>query len=171
MCRSRSALLRVGDVLASLFLITPLILLWWSGTWKLLDLYLMPLHRDVSSWISLAFGSFVSIVGYYVMELLKDVVTAECSAKHVLVSRIFIYVYASGVLNYWRGVWYLSDDVIGKDWKTSLISFVVSHLLLVVFRGSRNSIGPPFSVMLDHRPNFYESAPRYRSEIVSSFDM
>ena len=140
-------------------------MLFWSGTWKILDLFLLPHKSSISSWISLGIGSFIPVLGYFVAELLKTAVRVECSFQNVFLSRLFIYINAVGHLNYWRGIWNLSDSFIGKELLASSLSFFISHFILVFLKSSGNSLGQPFLMVMDTRDNFYESTPKFRSKV------
>lgn len=167
MCRSPKVM-AIADIFFSLLLVTPLCMLWWSGCWKILDCYMLPENHFISWWLSLCIGSFISILGFYLTAVLENIVRSECYFTHVVVSRIFIIVYAFGILNYWRGMWNLSDYITGKGVLPSLIALLVCEIILLCVRGSGNTRACPFIVCVDHRQNFYESSPRFKTQVLCS---
>ena len=164
MC-TQSHRLRILDILYSLVICTPLSILFWSGTWKIMDLYIYPNIITISSWISFAVGGFVATANYFLASLLGKFVTVECALQHVILSRTLIYINALGHLNYWRGVWNLCDNLTGKGLLASLLSFILSHFILVLLRASGTCLFQPFSVTIDSRENFYETKPRFNTKV------
>lgn len=162
--------LRVVDTLWSCFIVTPLVIFYWSGTWKLVDSYILPdkeLDKPslLSSYVSLGIGTAIGITGYLILPLLSEHINPQWTTKHVIVSRLFSYVYAFGTLNFWRGIWNLMDHFVGTGLTQSLICYAVAKLILIVLRSASSCLSSPFLVTKDHRDDFYRAYTRFRSEV------
>ena len=162
--------LRVADTLWSCFVVTPLVVLYWSGTWKLVDAYILPDDTGgdpslLSSYVSLGIGIAIGLSGYLILPILSEHINPEWSVKHVLVSRIFSYIYGFGILNFWRGIWNITDHFAGKDLKWSLVCYAISKLILIVLRSVSSSVSSPFVITKDHRDDFYKAYTLCRSEV------
>ena len=164
--------LRVIDILWSCFIVTPLVVFYWSGTWKLLDAYVLPVSATdgvplLSSYVSLGIGTAIGLSGYLVLPLLSEHVNPQWSVKHAIVSRIFSYIYVFGILNFWRGVWNITDHFVGTDLKWSLVCYAISKLILIALRSVSSCLSSPFIVTKDHRDDFYKTYTLCRSEVCS----
>ena len=162
--------LRVIDILWSCFVVTPLVVFYWSGTWKLLDAYVLPVSATdgvplLSSYVSLGIGTAIGLSGYLVLPLLSEHVNPQWSVKHVIVSRIFSYIYVFGILNFWRGVWNITDHFVGTDLRWSLVCYAISKLILIALRSVSSCLSSPFIVTKDHRDDFYKTYTLCRSEV------
>ena len=162
--------LRVIDILWSCFIVTPLVVFYWSGTWKLLDAYVLPVSATdevplLSSYVSLGIGTAIGLSGYLVLPLLSEHINPQWSVKHVIVSRIFSYIYVFGILNFWRGVWNITDHFVGTDLRWSLVSYAISKLILIALRSVSSCLSSPFIVTKDHRDDFYKTYTLCRSEV------
>ena len=104
---------------------------------------------------------------YMVLPLLKKCVLDGFSARHVVISRIYLYFYCFGALNYWRGIWDLMDLFASKHWQPSLICVCVCIVLLLACRSISQSYTTPYNVTLDNRSDFYQTSPRFRTSLVS----
>ncbi len=161
--------LRVLDTLWSCFIITPLVVFYWSGTWKLADAYILPDNSSdvplLSSYVSLGIGIAIGLCGFLILPLLSENLYPECTVKHVVISRIISYIYGFGILNFWRGVWNITDYFVGKDLKWSLISYAVTKLALILLRSVSSCLGSPFLIVKDHRDDFYKAYTLFRSDV------
>lgn len=162
--------LRVVDALWSCFVVAPLVVFYWSGTWKLSDHYILPDNDseaplETSSYVSLGIGIAVGLGGYLILPVLQERFHAEWTLKHVTVSRIFSYIYAFGVLSFWRGVWNITDHLVGTELKWSLVCYGVSKILLFLLSSVSSCLSSPFLMVKDHRDDFYTAYPRCRSNV------
>ena len=159
--------LRVADLLWVWFVVGPLAIFYWGGTWKLMDDYLVP-HEDdtkTSAYISLAIGATVGFIAYMILPFVEETVEVRCHWKHVTVSRIIIYIQNFSTVNFWRGVWYLMDSYVGAGLTPSLVALCLSLLFLLVLRATSTAIATPFTINLDTRTTFYHTAPLFRSTV------
>ncbi len=157
--------LKVADTLWSWLVVGPLCIFYWSGTWKIMDNYVIPDNAYISGYVSLGIGATVGFFSYIIFPLLKDTIIVEWSLHHVLISRILIYIHNFGILNFWRGIWQVMDGLVGKDVRWVSIIVGVSLLTLLLLRAVSNCIAVPFVVNLDTSTDFYSTYPRFRSEV------
>ena len=158
--------LKVADTLWSWLVVGSLCIIYWTGTWKLLDYLILPGSYVNSGWVSLAVGAPFGIAGYIILPILGGCIKARCSLTHVIASRLFLYIYCFIMMHYWRGVWQVSDGYLGYNWRTSCICLAVCFAILIPLRGLANCTSSPFSVELDTRPNFYNAYPRFRTQVI-----
>jgi Fuseless len=111
--RSSKRVFYVINVVWSCAVICPLIIVYWSGTWGLLDLCFASFDATSDVIYCSTFGSLVTISGYIVLPLLAHVAGSLNSMRHLVVSRLFLYIYAFGMIAYWRGVWNCAELLAG----------------------------------------------------------
>jgi len=104
----------VADVIWSSAVVCPLIIVYWSGTWRLLDLGLASFDSSFGAIYCMICGLLLTFSGYIILPLLARVAGPLNSLHHVLVSRSFLYFYALGVIVYWRGVWNFAEHWTGS---------------------------------------------------------
>jgi hypothetical protein len=93
------------DVLWSSLVVCPLIITYWSGTWRLLDLIFASSDALRDALFCMSAGFIVTFAGYEILPLLEKIVGALNGVRHFIVSRFFLYFYAFGMIAYWRGMW------------------------------------------------------------------
>lgn len=157
--------LRLADTAWSCFVITPLCVFYWSGTWKLVDKYIFPENNQTSMYISLGIGAPIGICGYLILPLMAKHVTPACEVKHIIISRVFTFIYAFGILNYWRGIWNIMDHFVGKHVTLSLVCFFGAVALLILLRALSSASSAPYTIAKDHRSDFYQAKPLFRSQV------
>ena len=154
------------DAMFSVVVIFPLIVAFWSGSWKIVDLYCTPKGDKIfSSWLSLALGSFICVIVFFLLPLAQGRVEVSNNARHVIVSRLLNYVSAWGVIFFWRGVWDFTDKFIGDSVLTAGVILAVSYPVLTLLKTAKNVVGPPFVVLLDNDADFYVAYPRFRTQV------
>ncbi len=158
--------LRFADMAWSCFVITPLCVFYWSGTWKIVDKYILPQFPRESMYISLGIGVPVGICGYLILPLLAKHVTPGCEVKHIIISRVFTFVYAFGILNYWRGIWNIMDHFVGKHITWSLVCYFGAVLLLILLQALSSANSAPYTIDKDHRSDFYQAKPLFRTQVM-----
>jgi len=114
------------DILTS-FVVIPFFVVWfWRGSWLVMDFYLWkfsPEKADV--WTSIGWSALMAI-GFMLVasETVFAFITTENTLVLALLGRLRTYVLAWGVVNYWRAVWYIWDELCG----TSQWSCWICHL-------------------------------------------
>ena len=103
----------IADALWSCTVVCPLIIVYWSGTWRLLDLMCGTSDPYLGAYYCLVIGAVANVTGYYGLPLLSKFAGSLDGLQHILISRLFLYVYAFNVIVYWRGVWNFADLLAG----------------------------------------------------------
>lgn len=153
------------DIAWSLCVIFPLTALYWSGTWKLLDLYVVPDDYDLSAVVCVLIGTFIGLFSFAIFPWLKHHIRISCSIKHIIISRTCIYINAAGILMYWRGVWNLSLQYFFNSLASSVLVVMACIVFLVLFKCCGQAVGNPFCISLDTGPDIYDSATRFKSQV------
>ena len=159
--------LTTADCFLCLFVFFPLAVFHWRGTWDLQDVYFVPSDLRTSSWVSLAIGSVVMMVTYFIQPLILKF-TLIGSAKYVALSRLLLYVQGWAVMCYWRGVWNLMDDYLGDGWLNSVIIYAGCQLLSWMTLTSRTNVGLPFALNLDTDADLMEPDIAIRVDVSRS---
>lgn len=160
----------VIDALWNLCVLFPVLVLFWTGTWDLVDVYmdrLFPNQTLVSGGMSIVIGGIILISGYFVIPLLKEFVCPFSwrSLKHIVVSRICMYVCSVGNMFFWRGLWNTTLILVGIDpWILPAMAFI-ALVLVILLKSTVNCIGCPFGIHLDTSPDFYDTSPRFRQQV------
>ena len=180
-------MLAVVDFLWSLFIVFPVLVVFWGGTWGLMDIYFqtatdklcgyalqLDQNTNTNSGILATCGASISIgVGvslclllFYLLPVLgKMIPVNNLSLKHVLVSRLCIYLMACGVIFFWRGFWLIADMFIKRNLKILAGITVSAEVLLILLRSSADGIGSPFVLEIDTCSDFYATYPRFRQKV------
>lgn len=151
--------LRLADSAWSFLVVLPVCVFYWSGTWKLADHYLsLTQEKDelLTYYLSLAIGLSFGLSGYFILPVLGRCILPQNSTLHLCVSRIFIYLFAFGTVNYWRGIWMITDHFLGYETKWSGIAYVIVTFSLILLRSSTSAIGSPFVLGRDDNLQFYK---------------
>ena len=141
----------------------PLTILYWRGTWALLDLYLYPEHPKTSAWVSTGVGVAILVLVWFLEGFLEKKLKRHTGVAHIIVSRLHTYIAGFGNVAHWRGVWNLWDEYTGKGLPSSAISMCIGIVGLCVARGFQNTYGPPIMVVRDVDPHFFRQTTRFRT--------
>ena len=168
-------LLKSLDTFLCLFIITPLSLLWWSGTWHLMRIYCAKLHlmesldHDLNSaLVSLVVGSLLCVGGNIVLPVFIKRLVDHNDKKSVIIVRMYVYTYSLGYLNFWRGVWNISNIVTSHGSHIYLISYITfgfAYVILILLKTTNNTIGVPFSVSVDKISHFSQMTLCFETQV------
>ena len=150
MSSSLYKLASVADGFLCLFVFFPFAIFHWRGTWGLQDVYIFPDNLEYSVWTSFAIGSLGCVLLQTVQPYLFSWITPKHPTMYYIVSRVYLYFSSWFVMCYWRGVWDTLDFYLTEEWVNSVIIYVACTIITLVTRTSRNNLGIPFSVALDH---------------------
>ncbi|ERL91946.1 uncharacterized protein LOC109543053 [Dendroctonus ponderosae] len=153
--------LSLVDILLAIFVVTPLVVFAWRGSWGLMDIYVdyFPL-----------LGCFLVGMGIHIFlatcqnSLHRAIVESDKHWTLKIVSqflrRCYTYLFLTATVLHWRGGWGLLDYLTqvqfseefvaqpkGSHW--FLITWVLCVVMLVILKGLRNSIAPPFAICID----------------------
>lgn len=115
--RCTKRFLNVSDTIISLFLITPLVVAHWRGTWLFMDH-----HSDhFPPWHTFIFGSFLHLTLVLLRELLHhklSVIKEERTLFRVVIkyicTKVYLYTFSMGCIMCWRGGWAVMESYFGE---------------------------------------------------------
>ena len=145
------------------------VVLYWRGLWLLLDTYLYPGDENFvySAWSSFILGIISGIVCHVISCTIQKLPNAigsdgrgnnrrrklitKSSILYSILERLYSFLVGFGVVNYWRGVWYLWDAYILTSYPIvqSWVSLLVGCLILFGLRAFRSVFAPPMVFLPD----------------------
>ncbi|GAB6027522.1 hypothetical protein CHUAL_001770 [Chamberlinius hualienensis] len=152
------------DWTIALTVLSPLCILYWRGTWQLLDIYVVIPDTYIkypSGYISLAIGYLLTFLSNATQRPVSNII---CNKRNhvivrVFVSRIYTLIFAFGLVNLWRGVWQLLDEYFTNSWYSGAGSAVVGCWALASLRTLRNISAPPVIINTDVMDSDYTASP------------
>ena len=122
---SRAMILFLVDNILSGLIIGPLTVMYWRGTWSLLNVYLFPNDQAASAWTCFVVGN----VGLLCLVYLQNPLTRWLRLDRPLhwIFGYHLYTYVLGGLNVcqWRGIWHLLDHYTGVNLHSAWITFAI----------------------------------------------
>lgn len=157
------SILVILDSLFSSFMVAPLVISYWRGTWNLTDLYLIRENKIKSSFFSLAIG----IAGHLVLTMCQNSIEKVFDpSRHRLTfhvgSRLYTSIYGVICVNGWRGGWNLIDNYTAKDLTTIIIITSVAVCCLCLLKTLRNIIATPFVIVFDDASDYFKVCTKYK---------
>lgn len=92
------------DGLICIFIIAPFVVLYWRGSFQLLDIYIFPSNLKISAVISFIVGvcgTFVVNIGQNIFP--RHIHSYKTVFLQILLKRIYTYVFGWIIVNHWRG--------------------------------------------------------------------
>lgn len=151
-------LLETLDCVLSCLVVAPCVIAYWRGTWELIGVLIFPKSLPLSALCSFIIGGFGHMLFTLMQRFFIDNVHPD---KHRLtyyvISRIYTFVFGFVCVNMWRGSWVLCDWLTSAD---SLIIICIVTLVAILFliatRTVRNLGAAPYSVVMDHKSDYFE---------------
>ncbi|TMW54886.1 hypothetical protein DOY81_000119 [Sarcophaga bullata] len=151
-------LLETLDCVLSCLIVAPCVIAYWRGTWELIGVLIFPKSLPLSALCSFIIGGFGHMLFTLTQRFFIDNVHPD---KHRLtyyvISRIYTFVFGFVCVNMWRGSWVLCDWLTSAD---SLIIICIVTLVAILFliatRTVRNLGAAPYSVIMDHKSDYFE---------------
>lgn len=162
----RNGLLTLGDILISLFVMLPLSVLHWRGTWSLQDVYFTPDDPVQTVWISFAIGGNVCVIELLLQPLLIENLNPERCWLYFIVSRLHLYIHGWAVMCYWRGLWDLCDLYLTDHWLNAVVMYLVCQLTMVLTKTVRTAVGVPAALSVDIDDNLLEPDLVYKTPVL-----
>ncbi|KAK2170658.1 hypothetical protein LSH36_1g05012 [Paralvinella palmiformis] len=184
-CRER--LRYMWHVLVAFLVVFPLDVLFWRGTWDLLDYYAVVdcaseqdrgnasmahvhgmQHENyeaacvefTGNWMTTIFGISVCVLLNCVSPLVQSTADRCRAGTFHATSRLYSYVYAIAYLGQWRGTWNLVDAYSGDyGWRGNLVAFIVCLMLNFLFRLNQFWMSSPWEVHIDNDRDMFFSRP------------
>lgn len=154
-------LLELLDNLYASFVIGPLVVSYWRGTWNLAGEYIYPQDLPTSLIVSLSVG----VVGHLIFNIFQSTLRRHLNAdKHRLLfffgSRLYTEIYGTICVNTWRGGWEMINLYGTHDVLYVVLITLGCALLLAMLKGLRNLTASPFVVVNDSRREYFD-VPTY----------
>ncbi|XP_055548351.1 uncharacterized protein LOC129731960 isoform X2 [Wyeomyia smithii] len=154
-------LLELIDNLYASFIVGPLVVAYWRGTWNLMADYIYPSDYPTSLMISLVLG----LVGHFMAHIFQNSLRRYLNAdRHRLLfyfgSRLYTEIYGTICVNSWRGGWEMINLYTTHDVLYVVLITLGCVLLLALLKGLRNVTGSPFVVVNDSRREYFD-VPTY----------
>ena len=164
----RNGLLTFADISIALFIIFPLSVLHWCGTWELQDVYFTPEDPVKSVWISFAIGGNVCVLELLIQPLLIENLDPKRRWLYFVVSRLHLYIHGWAVMCYWRGLWDLCDFYLTENWVNAVVMYAICQLTMVVTKTVRTAVGVPAGLSLDISEGLLEPDLVYKTPVKSA---
>ncbi|XP_059476124.1 uncharacterized protein LOC132197087 isoform X2 [Neocloeon triangulifer] len=152
----------VLDVLFSCLVVGPAVVGYWRGTWALAEHYIVPQDPTLSAWISLCIGCVSHLVFNFVQGPLQRHVAKWNCVAWLLVSRLYTAFFSFACVNCWRGVWQTLEHYTGSDLSALMVTTTAAIIALAVMRTLRNIAAPPFAIVIDARPGYFQFPTMFR---------
>ncbi|XP_053692027.1 uncharacterized protein LOC128740508 [Sabethes cyaneus] len=164
----RKRILHFSDTLLSLFVISPLVVTHWRGTWSYMDLnaeYFPP-------WYCLLLGSIL----HTTFALLREPLQAEFSGpsdgekcwrktvRRFVFARMYTYVFSLSCIMHWRGGWEVMRMYLDLELWPALAVSGICFVPLMLMKSIRNLLAPPFLIMTDYKEFVFNFPTRFRTK-------
>ena len=131
-CFSKDKSLRMLNCFLTVFVIGTAVVIYWRGTWVSLDVLSMgqASNKLRSSIISAVVGFGIVFICYCSSESLKSrilIVRTPFPLWWGTLEHGFVYILGFGVVNFWRGLWYLEDIFLLPGWWFKLFLLLSLH--------------------------------------------
>jgi hypothetical protein len=165
--RARQILWPVLNSFSCIFIIFPIVIVYWSGSWKLLDVYVFPDDEKVSSIVCTAAGSFLLLLAYFVLPLLKLVMLryGQNTWMYVILSRLMIYLCGIIIIVLWHGWWGLQDLYFPDEFHYNIVLAVVPAAILIPLKSVSALVSTPFQCTSDLTTSIFDASPRFRTTV------
>jgi len=169
----RELLLSLADLLWSALVVAPLVVLFWRGTWDVLDLVIYPPNtggdaaenlsrRQLSGLVSYLLGLFSRIFLDLIKFHLKEFLNRRPTLMQTLGGLVYRGIYAFSGVAFWRGIWDLMIEDVGLQTFWLICILVASVLVLSFSRTTRTLVGSPLGLLIDTHDNTFESYTFFR---------
>ncbi|XP_021700633.1 uncharacterized protein LOC5570910 isoform X1 [Aedes aegypti] len=161
-------ILHFSDTMLSLFVISPLAVSHWRGTWGYMDLqqdYFPP-------WHCFLLGSVL----HTMFAILREPLQAEFSKpsngvknrwrtiRRFVVCKVYTYVFSISCIMHWRGGWEVMKMYLDYNLWPALGVSAICLIPLVLMKSVRNLLAPPFIILTDHKESVFSFPTRFRIE-------
>ena len=163
-----------ADVLFAFFIVHPLNVFFWRGTWDLYNVYIFPgtshdqqLKNHVTCLIA---GSVVYLLAMWSLPLMEKYMEPQGQWKVLgtVFRRVFLYIVNLSTVGFWKGLWDLFVLYLGKGGVNSGICYAIVQMIVWLVRGSNGTLSTPYGVRIDTKTNFYKGSPRFKTKVTHS---
>lgn len=118
--------LAIDNIFAT-FVIGPLVVFYWRGTWTLLDIHLYPEEEWKSAWICVAIGNGGLFMTALLQEPLAKYLKKDNWVVWITAYHIYSYVVCFFSVCHWRGIWASLNHYTGKGDNSMISSLVIGE--------------------------------------------
>uniref|UniRef100_A0A336M8G3 CSON012613 protein n=1 Tax=Culicoides sonorensis TaxID=179676 RepID=A0A336M8G3_CULSO len=134
-------LLHIFDTIISLFVISPLVIAHWRGTWNIVSSeYYKPTYCFIiGSGLHVAFTLLREIL--HAEFVVPEPGTKKCwkrKLRRFFITKAYTYCFSVGCIMQWRGGWDAFEEYFGKTLTPALLTSIILLIPLMGFRGLRN---------------------------------
>lgn len=171
---AHAILLEVIDIFISSFIVSPLVVGYWRGTWNLMNHILYPDDLLYSSLMSCLIGALGHLIFVYFKDQLKNIFDPnKRRLTYFFGSRLYTVTFGIVCVNGWRGVWSLLDLYTAPTPETLPITrlihesatVIVCVLMLALIKGLRNITSAPFFICKDHSKDYFEVPTMFKTSV------
>lgn len=175
--KKKKMILSTLDILISLFVVTPLVVACWRGTWQLMDIY----ADYFPPWESFLIGTTIHIVIAMSQDSFHEILNRKYSTWILNIWAFFLMklytILFNAVTNMsWRGSWIIIDEYFGiiltetgktevGEVKGAVAFFTVCFLIMFFMKSLRNLNSPPFELCLDYGDDMFLFPNMFRVKV------
>jgi len=159
----------VADFLWSCLVVAPLVVIYWRGTWDLLEDLEIPipslnpsLQKQLSGLICYILGMLIRIIlditKFHIGEFLYE----RSTLWQVLGTWLFNAIFALAGVSFWRGVWFLMKIDVGLETPKLLFVLIGSLAVLVLNKAPKSLISSPLALSMDSYENIGTSSTFFK---------
>lgn len=156
------------DCIVSLFIVSPLVVAFWRGTWE----YMAVKVALFPNWSAFLGGSILHVIFTIMRERFHNKFVVQKSgnwsklrkARRFLVTRLYTLAFGIACIAQWKGGWGLLDDYFGSDARIIALNFALL-IPLASLRGLRNLLAPPMIIITDKKEFTFTFPTRFRTEV------
>ncbi|XP_055600468.1 uncharacterized protein LOC129749513 isoform X2 [Uranotaenia lowii] len=161
-------MLHAGDTLVSLFVISPLVVSHWRGTWDYMD----QKKEYFPPWQCFLSGSLLHTFFALLRGPLQAVFSVPSNGeksrwktvRRFVVFKVYTYVFSISCIMHWRGGWNVMEMYLDYDLTPALVISGICLVPLLLMRAARNLLAPPFIIVTDHKEFVFNFPTRFRIE-------
>ncbi|KAJ6644139.1 hypothetical protein Bhyg_09105 [Pseudolycoriella hygida] len=157
--------LSVVDVAFAFIVVAPLVVTFWSTTWKLYDLFIFPNDPVISGVISWLFGFCGQMVLMFYQDSIKKLFYFEkMNFLSILILKFHALFLGHTFVSFWRGVWSFVDATSSIGLGVVGLNIIQNIIALMILRTFRNTLVPPFIVLTDKQEQYGMRTPLQKSK-------
>ncbi|XP_060529868.1 uncharacterized protein LOC132704106 [Cylas formicarius] len=165
-------LITVLDLLFSSLVVCPCVVGYWRSVWTLMDIYVFPSDKLLSSTVSIVIGT----IGHLFFLTFQTVLEARFHPNRnrilfYVVSRTYTVCFAFVCVNGWRGPWDILSVQTNSDIKNLTVMTSVGLVALISMRALRNVASPPCVIVNDNVKGYFEVLTMFRVTIKDKFSL
>lgn len=175
--KNNKSILHCLDCFLTLAIIGPLTVLFWRGTWEIMEMN----HEHFRGWPTYFFSMSIHFSFALIREPLQTHLNQNKQWKKTLgcklSMRLYIYVFAVVSVMQWRSVWVLLDSFFLIDYKHDgralkpiyftqfMVTCSVALVLLGLLKIFKNILSAPYTVGMDFQYSAYDFPTRFKTQV------